>query len=111
MLRGAKSLNQKRSVKDCFLALCYVTLAFTLEIHSEEERLAVRLDVDIPTQEKEYLKKRKVVVAQALQKILGLGSPPETKKVKCNYLHCYFCTFVLVHSSTPYPISICKIFC
>ncbi|XP_039639450.1 cytosolic phospholipase A2 zeta [Perca fluviatilis] len=49
--------------------------------NGEEERLAVRLDVDIPTQEKEYLKKRKVVVAQALQKILGLGSPPETKKV------------------------------
>uniref|UniRef100_A0A8D0A4D0 PLA2c domain-containing protein n=1 Tax=Sander lucioperca TaxID=283035 RepID=A0A8D0A4D0_SANLU len=78
---GAKTLNQKRSVKDCFSALCYVALAFTLEIHSKEERLVVRLDLDIPPQEKEYLKKRKVVVAQALQKMLGLGSPPETKKV------------------------------
>ncbi|XP_035859477.1 cytosolic phospholipase A2 zeta-like [Sander lucioperca] len=47
----------------------------------KEERLVVRLDLDIPPQEKEYLKKRKVVVAQALQKMLGLGSPPETKKV------------------------------
>ncbi|XP_034754738.1 cytosolic phospholipase A2 zeta-like isoform X2 [Etheostoma cragini] len=47
----------------------------------EEERLAVRLDADIPPQEKEFLKKRKVVVAQALQKILGLNSPPKTKKV------------------------------
>lgn len=103
MLRGAKTLNQKRSVKDCFSALCYVALAFTLEIHSKEERLVVRLDLDIPPQEKEYLKKRKVVVAQALQKMLGLGSPPETKKVKCNYLHCYFCTFALAHSSIPLP--------
>ncbi|XP_078128687.1 cytosolic phospholipase A2 zeta isoform X2 [Sander vitreus] len=46
-----------------------------------EEHLAVRLDLDIPPQEKAYLKKRKVVVAQALQKMLGLASPPETKKV------------------------------
>uniref|UniRef100_A0A8C2WQW0 PLA2c domain-containing protein n=1 Tax=Cyclopterus lumpus TaxID=8103 RepID=A0A8C2WQW0_CYCLU len=31
------------------------------------EGIAIRLDFDIPTQEKEYLKKRSVVVAQALQ--------------------------------------------
>ncbi|KAM9345083.1 cytosolic phospholipase A2 zeta-like [Symphorus nematophorus] len=46
-----------------------------------EERLAIRLDFDIPPQEKDYLKKRKVVVAQALQKLLGLGSQPIPEKV------------------------------
>ncbi|XP_076599468.1 cytosolic phospholipase A2 zeta-like [Chaetodon auriga] len=61
--------------------LCSASLAFTSDIHSEGEPLAVRLDFDIPPQEKEYLKKRKVVVAQALQKILGLGSQLEPEKV------------------------------
>uniref|UniRef100_A0A8C3ATP5 Phospholipase A2 n=1 Tax=Cyclopterus lumpus TaxID=8103 RepID=A0A8C3ATP5_CYCLU len=47
----------------CFTDLFCVLLH--LEIHSEG--IAIRLDFDIPTQEKEYLKKRSVVVAQALQ--------------------------------------------
>ncbi|XP_076599459.1 cytosolic phospholipase A2 zeta-like [Chaetodon auriga] len=51
------------------------TVDLDVETHEcEEDPLAVRLDFDIPPQEKEYLKKRKGVVAQALQKILGLGS-------------------------------------
>ncbi|XP_068424162.1 cytosolic phospholipase A2 zeta-like [Clinocottus analis] len=37
----------------------------------EGEDLAIRLDFDIPTQEKEYLKKRSVVVEQALKKLFG----------------------------------------
>ncbi|XP_076599460.1 cytosolic phospholipase A2 zeta-like [Chaetodon auriga] len=58
------------------------TLQIEFELlDSEGEPLAVRLDFDIPPQEKEYLKKRKVVVAQALQKILGLGSQLEPEKV------------------------------
>ncbi|KAA8584149.1 hypothetical protein FQN60_015357 [Etheostoma spectabile] len=38
------------------------------------------LETELGVAEKEFLKKRKVIVAQALQKILGLGSPPNTKK-------------------------------
>ncbi|XP_071368771.1 cytosolic phospholipase A2 zeta-like [Centroberyx affinis] len=55
-----------------------------LNLHTDdgmEEGLAVRMDFDIPPQEKEYLEKRKVVVGQALQKLLGLSSPPGPKKV------------------------------
>ncbi|XP_031728916.1 cytosolic phospholipase A2 zeta isoform X1 [Anarrhichthys ocellatus] len=44
---------------------------------TEGEGLAVRLDFDIPTQEKEFLKKRDVVVAQALQKLFGAPSDPK----------------------------------
>ncbi|KAF7667859.1 hypothetical protein LDENG_00040870 [Lucifuga dentata] len=47
----------------------------------EAERLAVRLEFDIPHQEKEYLKKRKPLVGQTLQKLLGLSSPPESNKM------------------------------
>ncbi|XP_076022238.1 cytosolic phospholipase A2 beta-like [Genypterus blacodes] len=55
-----------------------------LELHtheSEDEPLAVRLQSDIPPQEKEFLKKRKVIVGQGLQKLLNLSSPPEPKKM------------------------------
>ncbi|KAM9345079.1 LOW QUALITY PROTEIN: cytosolic phospholipase A2 zeta-like [Symphorus nematophorus] len=53
-----------------------------METHEcDEEPHAICLEVDIPPQEKEYLKKRKVVVAQALQKLLGLGSQPAPEKV------------------------------
>uniref|UniRef100_UPI003AABA0C7 cytosolic phospholipase A2 zeta-like n=1 Tax=Centroberyx gerrardi TaxID=166262 RepID=UPI003AABA0C7 len=55
-----------------------------LDLHTDdgtEEGLAVRMDFDIPPQEKEYLEKRKVVVGQALQKLFGLSSPPGPKKV------------------------------
>ncbi|XP_020337275.1 cytosolic phospholipase A2 zeta [Oncorhynchus kisutch] len=41
----------------------------------------VRLDFDIPPEEKEFLNKRKVLVGQALQKELGLTSPPDPKKL------------------------------
>ncbi|XP_028256350.1 cytosolic phospholipase A2 delta-like isoform X2 [Parambassis ranga] len=46
-----------------------------------QDHLAVRIDYDIPTQEKEYLKKRKVVTAQALKKTLGLSVPLQPKEV------------------------------
>ncbi|XP_054456785.1 cytosolic phospholipase A2 epsilon [Anoplopoma fimbria] len=54
------------------------TVDLDMETH-EGEGLSIRLDFDIPTQEKEYLKKRNVVVAQAFQKLFG--SPPGPKKV------------------------------
>ncbi|XP_033978302.1 cytosolic phospholipase A2 zeta-like [Trematomus bernacchii] len=55
-----------------------------LHLHTHdgtEETFGVRLDFDIPSQEKEFLKKRKDVVAQALQNFLGLGSLPQPNKV------------------------------
>ncbi|XP_068574974.1 cytosolic phospholipase A2 zeta-like [Cebidichthys violaceus] len=52
------------------------TVDLDMETH-EGEGLAIRLDFDIPTQEKEFLKKRNVVVAQALQKLLGAPSDPK----------------------------------
>ncbi|KAM6922712.1 cytosolic phospholipase A2 beta [Lycodopsis pacificus] len=52
------------------------TVDFDIETH-EGEGLALRLDSDIPTQEKEFLKKRDVVVAQALQKLFGAPSDPK----------------------------------
>ncbi|XP_034408437.1 cytosolic phospholipase A2 zeta-like [Cyclopterus lumpus] len=55
------------------------TVDLDMETH-EGERLAIRLDFDIPTQEKEYLKKRSVVVAQALQELFG--APTDPKKVE-----------------------------
>ncbi|KAM3606464.1 uncharacterized protein V6R79_017023 [Siganus canaliculatus] len=48
---------------------------------SEEESYAVRLDFGIPPEEKEYLKQRKHVVTQALQKVLGFDSQPKPDKV------------------------------
>uniref|UniRef100_UPI003AAE3706 cytosolic phospholipase A2 zeta-like isoform X2 n=1 Tax=Centroberyx gerrardi TaxID=166262 RepID=UPI003AAE3706 len=58
------------------------TVDLELQTHDcMEEGLEVRMDFDIPPQEKEYLEKRKVVVGQALQKLLGLSSPPGPKKV------------------------------
>uniref|UniRef100_A0A672H7Y1 Phospholipase A2 n=1 Tax=Salarias fasciatus TaxID=181472 RepID=A0A672H7Y1_SALFA len=40
-----------------------------------------RISHDIPAQEKEYLVKRKPIVAQALKKALGLSAVPQLKKV------------------------------
>ncbi|XP_034408494.1 cytosolic phospholipase A2 zeta-like isoform X2 [Cyclopterus lumpus] len=54
------------------------TVDLDMETH-EGEGIAIRLDFDIPTQEKEYLKKRSVVVAQALQELFG--APTDPKKV------------------------------
>ncbi|XP_054653674.1 cytosolic phospholipase A2 beta-like isoform X2 [Dunckerocampus dactyliophorus] len=53
-----------------------------VETHeSVDNHLAVRLDFDIPQQEKEYLKKRKLFVGQNMQKLFGLDSPPSPNKV------------------------------
>lgn len=81
--------------------MCSFTLAFTLEICSKGEFLAVRLDFDIPPEEKEFLKKRKVVVAQAFQKLLGLDSQPDPEKVEC------ISVIALVSMVTPYPMTVC----
>ncbi|RXN38789.1 cytosolic phospholipase A2 zeta-like protein [Labeo rohita] len=48
---------------------------------SSDEELDVRLDFDIPVEEKNFLVKRKKVVSQALQKALNLSSAPDPNKV------------------------------
>uniref|UniRef100_A0A672S6W8 Cytosolic phospholipase A2 zeta-like n=2 Tax=Sinocyclocheilus grahami TaxID=75366 RepID=A0A672S6W8_SINGR len=45
------------------------------------EELDVRLDFDIPVEEKTFLVKRKKVVSKALQKALNLSSAPDPSKV------------------------------
>ncbi|XP_029962561.1 cytosolic phospholipase A2 zeta-like [Salarias fasciatus] len=58
------------------------TVDLDLEIHlCQEKQPAVRISHDIPAQEKEYLVKRKPIVAQALKKALGLSAVPQLKKV------------------------------
>ncbi|KAM3862560.1 cytosolic phospholipase A2 zeta [Diretmus argenteus] len=47
----------------------------------EKQQLDVRLEFDIGPAEKEFLEKRKVVAQKALQKLLGLSSPPDPQKV------------------------------
>ncbi|XP_055014497.1 cytosolic phospholipase A2 zeta-like [Boleophthalmus pectinirostris] len=46
-----------------------------------KEDLGVRLSLDVPPQEKEFLQKRRRTVARALQALLGLKSPPSVKQV------------------------------
>ena len=41
------------------------------------------LDFNIPSTEKDFLEKRKVVVGRALHKLLELNSPLQTDKVRC----------------------------
>lgn len=73
-------------MKQSVCALCSLIPALTLEIHSEAEFFAVRLGFDIPPEEKEFLKKRKVVVAKTFKKILSLDFQPEPEKVECSYV-------------------------
>lgn len=65
----------------CLFQCCFLITALALEIHSKAEFLAVRMDFDIPPEEKEFVKKRKVVTAQAMQKLLGLESEPQPETV------------------------------
>ncbi|XP_033836050.1 cytosolic phospholipase A2 zeta-like isoform X2 [Periophthalmus magnuspinnatus] len=58
----------------------------TVDLHLElkergKEDLGVRLSQDIPSQEKVFLQKRRRIVAQALQALLGLESPPSEDQV------------------------------
>ncbi|XP_055077643.1 cytosolic phospholipase A2 beta-like [Periophthalmus magnuspinnatus] len=46
-----------------------------------KEDLGVRLSLDVPSQEKEFLQKRRRTVALALQALLGLDAPPSDKRV------------------------------
>ncbi|XP_076149270.1 cytosolic phospholipase A2 zeta-like [Alosa pseudoharengus] len=69
--------------KDLETELC-VKDFIDLELKSEDrpgQDMALRLDFDIPSAEKHFLEKRKVVVGRALQKLLELSSPPDTDKV------------------------------
>ncbi|XP_061694069.1 cytosolic phospholipase A2 zeta-like [Syngnathoides biaculeatus] len=58
------------------------TVDLNMETHEcNDDDIAVRLDFDIPQQEKEYLKKRKLVVGQKMQELFGLDSPPSPDQV------------------------------
>lgn len=46
-----------------------------------EEDMKVRLDFDIPAEEKAFLEKRREVVSHALQTILSLETPLDPTKV------------------------------
>lgn len=72
-------------IDTCLFHCCFLITALALEIHSKAEFLAVRMDFDIPTEEKEFVKKRKVVVAQAMQKLLGLESEPQPETVDIHF--------------------------
>ncbi|KAL4641116.1 cytosolic phospholipase A2 zeta-like isoform X1 [Arapaima gigas] len=48
---------------------------------SYDKGLEVRLGFDLPEAEKNFLKKRKVLAGKALQKVLGLASPPQQNEV------------------------------
>ncbi|KAM9466381.1 cytosolic phospholipase A2 delta-like [Clarias gariepinus] len=50
-------------------------------VDSSEKDMKVRLDFDIPAEEKAFLVKRKEVVSRALQKILNLQTPLDPTKV------------------------------
>ncbi|XP_061646150.1 cytosolic phospholipase A2 zeta-like [Phyllopteryx taeniolatus] len=58
------------------------TVDLKVETHEwVHDQIAVRLDFDIPQQEKESLKKRKLIVGQNMQKLFGLASPPSPDQV------------------------------
>ncbi|XP_051936988.1 cytosolic phospholipase A2 beta isoform X2 [Hippocampus zosterae] len=58
------------------------TVDLNVETHEcIDDGVAIRLDFDIPQQEKEYLKKRKLIVGQKIQKLFGLDSPPSPDQV------------------------------
>ncbi|XP_056332840.1 cytosolic phospholipase A2 zeta isoform X1 [Danio aesculapii] len=57
-----------------------VDLQLNTDDRSDEE-MDVRLDFDIPVDEKNFLAKRRKVVSQALQKALNLSSAPDPSKV------------------------------
>ncbi|XP_061645455.1 cytosolic phospholipase A2 beta isoform X1 [Phyllopteryx taeniolatus] len=58
------------------------TVDLNVETHEcNDNCIAVRLDFDIPQQEKEYLKKRKLIVGQKMQQLFGLDSPPSPDQV------------------------------
>lgn len=68
-------------IDTCLFPCCFLVTALAMEIHSKAEFLAVRMDFDIPPEEKEFVKKRKVVMAQAMQKLFGLESEPQPETV------------------------------
>lgn len=74
-------LELNEIIDTCLFHCCFLITALDLEIHSKAEFLAVRMDFDIPPEEKEFVMKRKVVVAQATQKLLGLESEPQLETV------------------------------
>ncbi|XP_061694066.1 cytosolic phospholipase A2 zeta-like isoform X2 [Syngnathoides biaculeatus] len=65
------------------------TVDLIVETHEcVDDQIAVHLDFDIPQQEKEYLKKRKLIVRENMQKLFGLDSPPSLDQVPTIALVC-----------------------
>ncbi|XP_016379190.1 cytosolic phospholipase A2 zeta-like [Sinocyclocheilus rhinocerous] len=76
-----KPLPVKPQIKLCMpVGQGEVDLQLSTEGRSDE-KLDMRLDFDIPMEEKNFLVKRQKVVSQALQKALNLSSAPEPSKV------------------------------
>ncbi|XP_077351530.1 cytosolic phospholipase A2 beta-like [Festucalex cinctus] len=58
------------------------TVDLNIETHEcANDHIAVRMDFDIPPQEKEYLKKRKVIVGQNMRKLFGLDTTPSPDQI------------------------------
>lgn len=75
--------KRKRQIKLHMLMMklnCFMNEVFNTDC-SAKENLHVRLSFDIPAQEKDFLMKRRVIVAEALQKLLGLKSPLSPEQV------------------------------
>lgn len=76
-----KPLSAKQQMK---LSMPIAQGEVHLELNTEDclnEEMDVRLEFDIPVEEKNFLLKRRKVVSQALQKALNLGSAPDPSKV------------------------------
>ncbi|TSU37063.1 Cytosolic phospholipase A2 beta [Bagarius yarrelli] len=56
-------------------------LLFVCNVFRPAEDMKVRLDFDIPPEEKEFLVKRKIVAAKALQKVFNLETPLDDSQV------------------------------
>ncbi|XP_068183643.1 cytosolic phospholipase A2 beta isoform X2 [Antennarius striatus] len=84
IMESSVPLKPLQDKKTCQLSLVMEDEKVDFELKSndwEDDYMAVRLDFDIPKEEKEFIKKRKVVVSQALQKLLGLEAPPRHEKL------------------------------
>lgn len=60
----------------------------------------MRLDFDIPAEEKAFLAKREKVVAHALEKILNLQTPLDPSQVEDKILPCLAKVFTPLYCST-----------
>ncbi|XP_073725449.1 cytosolic phospholipase A2 delta [Misgurnus anguillicaudatus] len=76
-----RTISAKKQIK---LSMPVGKGTLDLQVKTEDrssEDMNLRLGFDIPTEEKNFLMKRRKVVSQALQRALKLTSPPEPSKV------------------------------